>query len=247
MKYLLSVFILSVITSLTAFCDGLPGNPVRILVITGGHSYKTGEFNNMLQALGPGITYQVAELPDAFRMFLPDNRNKYDVLVFYHMWQKITEEQARSVSECIWKGKPLVVLHHSICAFDDWPEYWDIIGGKYFHKETSFRGKTWQPCSYIHDLNFKVQVVNRNHPVTNGISDFRICDETYKGYYVADNVTPLLTTDEPSSNKVIGWAKRYGKARIVVFQSGHDAPTFENPDYRKLLKQSVEWVYSGKN
>ncbi len=64
---------------------------------------------------------------------------------------------------------------------------------------------------------------------------------------MADDVTPILTTDEPSSNKVIGWAKRYGKARIVVLQSGHDTPTFENPSYRQLLKQSVEWVYKGKN
>jgi len=247
MKILLSGLILSVITSLATFSADLPGRVIRILVITGGHSYKTDQFNNMLQSLGAGITYQVAELPEAYQMFLPENRNKYDVLVFYHMWQKITEEQAKSVSECIRKGKPLVVLHHSICAFDDWPEYWNIIGGKYFHKETSFRGTVWQPCSYIHDLNFDVEVVNRKHPVTAGISGFRIFDETYKGYYVADDVTPLLTTDEPSSNKVIGWAKRYGKARIVVLQSGHDTPTFENPYFRQLLKQAVQWVYTGKN
>jgi type 1 glutamine amidotransferase len=55
-------------------------------------------------------------------------------------------------------------------------------------------------------------------------------------------VTPLLATDESSSEQIIGWAKKYGKARIVVLQSGHDAPTFENPNYRKLLKQAIEWV-----
>jgi type 1 glutamine amidotransferase len=70
-----------------------------------------------------------------------------------------------------------------------------------------------------------------------------VFDETYKGYYVDESVTPLLTTDDPSSNTVIGWAKTYGQARIVVLQSGHDVPTFENPNFRKLLKQSIEWVY----
>ena len=58
----------------------------------------------------------------------------------------------------------------------------------------------------------------------------------------------MFTTDEPSSNPVIGWTKIYGKARVVTLQSGHDAPTFENPNFRKLLKQSIEWVYNeGKN
>lgn len=217
--------------------------PIRILVITGGHEYKKEAFNRMLENLGPGITYKIEELPGAFNMFLPENRNQYDVLVFYHMWQKITDEQAAVFSECIRSGKPVVALHHSICAFDDWPEYWNILGGKYFHKPTSFKGKDYPASSYIHDLHFRIKVVDPDHPVTRGVHDFDIFDETYKGYYVEEGVIPFLTTDEPSSTSVIGWAKQYGKARIVVIQSGHDAPTFENPDYRKLLKQSIEWAH----
>jgi type 1 glutamine amidotransferase len=175
-------------------------------------------------------------------MFLPENRNQYDVLVFYHMFQKVTDEQGKILADCIRNGKPLVALHHSICAYDDWPEYWNIIGGKYFHKETTFNGKVYQPCSYIHDIHFTVKVSDKKHPVTKGISDFPVFDETYKGYYVSDDVTPLLTTDESSSTPVIGWAKKYGKAKVVVLQSGHDVPTFENENFRKLVKQAVEYV-----
>jgi hypothetical protein len=216
--------------------------PIRILVITGGHGYKTEEFNQMLSSLGPSITYQVAELPGAYNMFKPENRSKYDVLVFYHMWQTITDEQKQTFADCIKEGKPVVALHHSICAYDGWSEYWNIIGGKYFHKVTTFNGKEYQPCSYIHDLHFSVKVANTKHPVTKGVADFLIFDETYKGYYVAPDVTPLLTTDEPSSTPVIGWSKTYGKARVVVLQSGHDAPTFADLNFRKLLKQSIQWV-----
>jgi type 1 glutamine amidotransferase len=198
----------------------------------------------MLESLGPQISWQVLELPGAYEKFRPENRNSYDVLVFYHMWQNITDEQADVFTECIKSGKPVVALHHSICAFDGWPGYWDIIGGKYFHSVTSYRGKEYQPCSYIHDLHFSVKVVNPRHPVTKGVKDFEIFDETYKGYYVEDGVTPLLTTNEPSSTPIIGWAKKFGKAKIVVLQSGHDVPTFENPNFRKLLKQAILWVNS---
>jgi type 1 glutamine amidotransferase len=238
MKSFISSFLLILFTSISLTAS----KPIRILVVTGGHNYKTEQFNQMLESLGPGISYKVSSLPGAYDMFLPENRDQYDVLVFYHMWQKITDEQANTFEECIRNGKPVVALHHSICAFDGWPGYWDIIGGKYFHAVTNFKGKEYQPCSYIHDLHFNVKVVNQKHPVTKGVADFEIFDETYKGYYVEDGVTPLLTTDEPSSTSTIGWAKKYGKSKIVVLQSGHDAPTFENPDFRKLLKQAIIWV-----
>ncbi len=216
--------------------------PIRILVITGGHDYNKVEFNKMLSGLGQGITWSVSELPAAYDMLLPGNRGKYDVLVFYHMWQTISDDQKKVFADCIREGKPLVALHHSICAYDDWPEYWNIIGGKYFHKPTVYNGKEYQACSYIHDIHFRVKISGKKHPVTEGINDFDIFDETYKGYYVASDVVPLLTTDEPSSTPVIGWAKKYGRSRIVVLQSGHDVPTFENPNFRKLLKQSIIWV-----
>jgi uncharacterized protein len=241
---LLSIFILFVIVFTVSYSNP-PADQIRILVVTGNHDYNVEKFNQMLSSLGEDITYQIAELPAAYAMFLPENRNKYDVLVFYHMWQKITEEQAANLSGCIRQGKPLVALHHSICAYDDWPEYFNIIGGKYFHKPTVVNGKEYAACSYIHDVHFNVKVVNPENPVTKGVKDFEIFDETYKGYFVEDGVTPLLTTNEPSSNTVIGWSKVYGKARVVTLQSGHDVPTFENPNFIKLLKQAIEWVYNG--
>jgi type 1 glutamine amidotransferase len=247
MRKLLILILCAVISIACISANNPPVRPIRILVITGGHDYKVEQFNQMLSSLGENITYQVAELPGAYDMFLPENRSKYDVLVFYHMWQKITAEQSSVLADCIRKGKPLVALHHSICAYDDWPEYFNIIGGKYFHKPTTVKGKEYAVCSYIHDVRFNVKIVDPENTVTKGIKDFEIFDETYKGYYVEDGVTPLLTTDEPSSKPVIGWTKNYGKARIVTLQCGHDAPTFENPNFRKLLKQSIEWVYEGGN
>jgi type 1 glutamine amidotransferase len=236
------LFILTSVFQLSAAYS--PSGPIRILVITGGHDYQKEQFNQMLAGLGENITCQIAELPAAYDMFLPQNRDSYDVLVFYHMWQDITDEQKKVFAECIANGKPLVVLHHSICAYDNWPEYINIIGGKYFHKPTVLNGTEYPACSYIHDVNFKVKIADKGHPVTAGLNDFEIFDETYKGFYVDPGVTPLLSTDEQSSTPVIGWTKKYGKARVVTLQSGHDVPTFGNPNFRKLLKQAIEWVYN---
>lgn len=234
------------VSALLLISCNVHGKPVRVLVITGGHGYNKTTFSEMMTALEPDITWEIAELPKAYNMFLPENRSKYDVLVFYHMYQEIDGEQQKVFAECIAGGKPLVVLHHSICAYDNWEEYSRIAGGKYFHKTTFFEGKTYNPSSYKHDLKFKVHVVNKKHPITKGMDDFEIFDETYDDYYVSPNVTPLLTTEEPSSTPVIGWTHKYGKARVVTLQSGHDTPAFQLEPYRKLLKQSIIWAYTGK-
>jgi type 1 glutamine amidotransferase len=220
----------------------IQAKPIRVLVITGGHSYQEEPFNQMFAGLGKGISFKVVSFPEAFTMFSPEKRDQYDVLVFYHMWQKITEDEAKNFSECIRGGKPLVVLHHSICAFDDWPEYISIIGGKYFHKPTVVNGKEYPVCTYKHDLTFTVKVVDSTHPVTKGLREFEVLDETYSGYYVDPGVKTLLTTTETSSTPVIGWTKKYGKAQVVSLQSGHDANTFGNPDFRRLLRQAILWV-----
>ncbi len=243
MKFRIAASLFLILFGVTLSVAETPSENIRVLVITGGHDYQKEQFNKMLSSLGENIICSVEELPGAFSMFLPENRDKYDVLVFYHMWQSITPEQADAFADCIKQGKPLVALHHSICAFDDWPEYFRIIGGKYFHKPTEVDGKTYPACSYQHDLHFIVNIADRKHPVTKGIKDFGVFDETYKGYYIEPGVKPLLTTSEPTSNPVIGWTKNYGKARVVTIQSGHDVPTFEQPEFRKLLSQSIQWVY----
>ena len=221
-------------------------DPVRVLVVTGGHDYNPGSFNLLLKSLGKEFSYSIVEFPDAYDRFRVEKRDGYDVLVFYHMWQTIDPEQQAWLAGCIWDGKPLVVLHHSICAFDGWPEYIRMIGGKYFHLPTAVDGITYPASSYEHDRKITISVVDTLHPVTRGLRDFELFDETYKGFYVAPGVTPLLHTPDTTSTPVIGWTHQYGKARVVTLQSGHDTPTFQDDNFRKLLKQAILFVYKGE-
>src|SRR5664280_1855379 len=79
MKKIFYFLFLILIELNNAFCSSQT-KPIRILVVTGGHEYNIEKFNKMLASLGDEIKYQVAELPAAYDMFLPENRNKYDVL-----------------------------------------------------------------------------------------------------------------------------------------------------------------------
>ena len=53
---------------------------------------------------------------------------------------------------------------------------------------------------------------------------------------MAEECHPLLTTDEPESNKVIAWAKTYEGARVVYMQFGHDHFAYENPSFQQILR-----------
>ena len=244
-KLFISLVLACVSTGIVTSAAPSP-RPVRILVVTGGHEYNKESFVEMLSALGSGFSFVITEFPGAFEMFQPRNRDKYDVVVFYHMWQTIAPEQQKDLSDCIREGKPLVVLHHSICAFDNWEEYVHITGGKYFHQAATINGTLYPPSSYEHDRYIPVEVIDTLDPVTKNLRDFELFDETYKGFYVEPGVKPLLRTTDPTSTPVIAWETHYGKSRVVTIQSGHDTPTYQNENYRRLLRQAILRVYSGK-
>ncbi len=74
------------------------------------------------------------------------------------------------------------------------------------------------------------------------MKDFAIHDETYRLFDVAKDCHPILTTEDPESNHVVGWAKTYEKARVVYLQSGHDHLAYENPNFQQIVRQAIRWV-----
>jgi uncharacterized protein len=215
---------------------------LRILVVTGGHDYDTVAFSDMFDSMQDVLTFSVLSFPEAFRSFKPEHRQEFDAVILYHMWQNITPEQEQNLAGCIGEGKPMVVLHHSICAFDDWEEYRKITGGRYFHRPDTIDGRIYPVSGYEHGVRVKVHIADNTHPVTKGMTDTELLDETYADFYVEPGVTTLLTTGTPGSSPVVGWAKTYGRARVVTLQPGHDARTFENPWFREILLRAILWV-----
>jgi hypothetical protein len=101
---------------------------------------------------------------------------------------------------------------------------------------------THPKSTYEHDQQFRVQIADPDDPVTKGMRDFDIEDETYAGFDVEPGVKELLRVDHPKSAPVIGWSKTYGKARVVYLQLGHGPTAYENENYRTLVLNSIRWV-----
>ena len=91
-------------------------------------------------------------------------------------------------------------------------------------------------------MDFYVQIVHPTHPVVKGIEEFVLSDEVYGNLEVLPEIYPLLSTDHPKSNILIGWTLTKDKSRIVYIQPGHDKKSWENEDYRRLIKQAIQFV-----
>ena len=217
-----------------------PGK-IRVLVVTGGHDFEREPFFQIFKD-NPDITYQAVEHPQAHALLKAEAAKAYDVLVLYDMHQEITDEAKADFLARLKEGKGLVVLHHAIASYQKWPEYARIIGARYYLEPTVVDGVKKARSAYKEGVPIKVHVADARHPVVKGVQDYVIHDETYNLFDVAEECHPLLTTDEPLSNKVIGWAKTYAGTRVVYLQSGHGHTAYENPNYRQILRQAIRWT-----
>jgi len=214
--------------------------PLRVLVVTGGHAYETNEFAAMFWSI-PEISVRSVAQPEAQSLFTEEAAAGYDLMVWYDMWQPISEGAKKDLLARIREGKGLVALHHSIASYQDWPEYLELIGGRYHLQGWKLDGVEKPGSVYQHDVLVPVTVAT-DHPVTAGLEDFTIHDETYGGLQVLPSSQVLLTTDEPTSTPQLAWAHSFGEGRVVCLQLGHDHLAYENPSYRRLLAQAIRWV-----
>jgi len=205
--------------------------PLKVLVITGGHAYDTTNFLRMFSELET-IEFDAEIHPSANTLYGSDRMNQYDVIVYYDLYQEITEDEKEAFLQLLDKGIGLVFLHHCIASYQDWDEYIKIVGGRY-DLDTS---------GYAHDLEVPIEIVSSRHKITKGLSNFTLHDETYFNTVVLPGVDLLLRTDHEQSDAILGWTNKYSNSKIVYLQPGHDNNAYSNENYRQLVEQAIVWV-----
>jgi len=212
--------------------------PVKIMLITGGHAFDTVQFFQMFEQM-QDVSFTHFGQPQANKTIANGEAEKYDVLVFYDMWKEIDQNEKSAYIELTKKGKPFLFLHHSLVSYQDWETFEKLIGGKYVSKNPDVPEEEYS--NYEHDVWIYMQTA-RNHPVTKGFGTIKLFDEVYGNTKVSDNVIPLFTTTHPKSSRIIGWENKFNQSTIVYIQPGHDYRAFESEDYQKLLRQTILYL-----
>jgi type 1 glutamine amidotransferase len=215
---------------------------IKTAVVTGAHPFDVPGFRDLWDSLAALDVY-IQSLDD-FAADAGKVRDWYDVVVLYHMY---TETPAEAGEELPWYqrhhrraaeslGQPpqgIVVLHHALVAYRDWPLWTQLVGMEERRME-----------SYHMNERISVQVADGDHPITRGMENWEIVDETYNmgGADPDRGNTILLTTPHPRSMPTLAWTREHGRSRVFCLQSGHCRTAWENPGFRTILQRGVQWT-----
>ncbi len=217
----------------------------KILIVTGGHDFEKEPFYGIFDSI-PSIAYDTLGQPKANQFIASKNVDKYDVLVFYDMYDSIAPAQRKAYFDLLDKGYPMIFLHHTLGAYQSWPDFLKILGGQSCKTPTVVDNDTLL-FSYEHDVKIPIHVLEGDNPITKNIDDFEIVDEVYKGVKMLPNIIPLLSTYHPNNMKYVAWINHCGNSDIAYIQLGHGPSAYSNPSFRKLIKQAIEWAANQSN
>jgi len=152
----------------------------------------------------------------------------------YQGW--ITEEQGKAIKEFVEAGGGLYAYHNSSNVSLFARNFREVMGGAYLGHPPL------RP--------FKVKVVNRNHPLTQGIQDFMVNDEQHYVTYDKDSKNILLRSENIDGlnyetygpTAISAWAHDYGKGRVVFTAVGHTLHALWQPEYYKIQKNALHWL-----
>lgn len=223
------------------------GRKLKAIVITGGHGYDRKAFPEMFKAAEDmDLKFHDGGKKGSSGIFDDISDWRYDVIVLYNFRQKINEKQRANLLALLKRGVGFVSVHHAIAAYPEWREYEKIIGATYVLKAQVRDGVKYPRPTWKHGIDMNIHVEDPAHPITKGLADFVIHDETYKKWIYHEGNKLLLTTDHKLSNKQIAWTRRYEKARVFFIQLGHDKAAYRNETFQGIIARGIRWAGEGR-
>ncbi len=194
---------------------------------------------------GEGFGVEVSDTLDAFRD--EGKLRGLDLIVPIWTMGEILPEQLKPVVAAVREGGVgMAGCHGGMCdAFRKSTEWQFMTGGQ------------WVAHPGNDGVAYAVRIVDRSHPLTEGLSDFEVKSEQYY-MHVDPAVRVLATTRFPtagaegphSANGEVEmpqvWTKYYGRGRVFYSALGHQANIFDTREARELMRRGFLWAAQGK-
>ena len=198
-------------------------------------------------------------------LFLPENIKQFDAIVLNNACERwITPSDAameklkahgetkdaieavlrKSLLDWVAGGGGIVAYHFAIAANPHWPEFGELIGGK-------FTGHPWNE-------DVAVLVEEPDHPLLAafGGKNFRIADEIYQfgKNYDRKKLRVLLSLDTERTNMGVkwidrpdndfaqAWVKSCGKGRVFYTGFGHRTEVFWDPAILQYYLDGIQFA-----
>jgi type 1 glutamine amidotransferase len=179
---------------------------------------------------------------DTLEVYISSDLQKdTDLIVQVWTMGKIEDNQEKALLEAVKSGVGLAGWHGGLGdSFRNNPEYQFMVGGQWVA----------HPGGVI---DYRVNIVDHEDPVTQGLSDFDMHSEQYY-VHVDPNVKVLATTTFNGDNAFwidgnvvpVVWKKVYGKGRVFYSSLGHVSGDYKVPEVLEIQKRGIRWACLSK-
>jgi hypothetical protein len=160
-----------------------------------------------------------------------------DLVVQVFTMSSITPQQQAGLLDAVKSGVGMAGWHGGMAdAFRSNTEYEFMVGGAW----------TAHPGGVI---DYEVNIVNRDDPITAGLTDFKMNSEQY--YMLVDPGNEILAATTFSGRYApwiegvvmpVVWKKYYGKGRVFYTSLGHVAKDFDVAQARTIVQRGLLWA-----
>ncbi len=205
---------------------------IRTLLFTGGSIHDSPAIGEVLQAvLQRDGAFEVTWVQEDLSVFEPAGLADYDLVVLYYEHGALSDAQRNGLLGWVASGKGFVGVHSAAVSFDECPEYFAMLGGR-FLRHPPYRA-------------FQVTVVDPEHPLTAGLDEFMAEDEQYLLDW-DPRVHVLAAALHRREAMPVAWTKSWGKGRVYYLSLGHDPRACGTEPFVALLVRGARWAATGE-
>ena len=127
------------------------------------------------------------------------------------------------------QGRPIVGVRTASHAYQNWLAFdKDVLAGDY-------------QGHYGHGPMTRVELVETEHPILNGIPAFDTYGSLYKNPSIVDDTSLLLMGHTDEQSEPVAWTRLHNGGRVFYTSLGHQQD-FEVEPFLRFLAQSILWV-----
>lgn len=180
------------------------------------------------------------EVSDTMDSYLDTKKlKKLNLIVPIWTMGEITLEQGKSLLDAVKSGVGIAGWHGGMCdSFRTNTEYQFMTGGQWVAHPGGI-------------IDYEVNIVNHDDPITKGLSDFKMKSEQY--YMHTDPGNEVLATMTFSGEHgdvhwikgtvmPVVWKRMYGKGKVFFSSAGHVAKDFDVPEARTIVERGLLWA-----
>ena len=144
----------------------------------------------------------------------------------------LTDEQEKGLCAAVAAGVGLAGWHGTMCdSFRNRVNYQWMTGGQW----VAHPGDVKPSVPY--------QIVDHEHPITQGLDDFTVPD-TEQYYLHVDPGNHVLATTTFDDGVVMPavWTRQWGRGRVAYASFGHTYKDFDVPEAQEIVRRSMLWA-----